>query len=732
MAERRPRWPLIVLGAAMLLGLLARMGTMDDVFLFSPPHAFSEDDHYHLRRILFGLRNAEMLEFDRFMSFPHGAYSWFTDGFDRLLMALVRLSAGAHARMPETVAAASLAIPFLSILALPLVYLLGARLASRPVGALAALVVAVLPAHAFAGLAGVVDHHCIETVLSLGPLLVLAASLEVRTPLRAAAVGALAGALAGATLYFWSGAPLLAVVAACAAGLATVGASTDAWRSRGPALVGYALATLPVTAHAVWQSPLGQKGEYLTFIVSRFHLVFAAILAALLLVWIAVGVWAARGVGDETRRWRRQLGAFAAVILLIGPSVAWLFGARPRHLAEVTAFVRSEGIVAWIEETAALWSSFSQAFAHFSPLLVILPPYAAWRTWCAFRSRDQRPSAALLELAGLAFGALTFLQFRHKVHWVPFAAVAMVRVLFDVHALVAQRRPSLARASALGLGLVALALFYQPLVYLRDVTLGRGGSADTLVACDFIREQTPPAAPPYAVDAQPTYSVLGSWDIGKTIAGVCERPSLGSADAYGEQLEGVLDLMRFFTTDDPAVGAKILDDHRVRYLLLPAQYLKHWEASVSMLGLARAQYLTADGMLTDGAMASLYERLYRFDGNAFAAGTRRLPALRELRLVYESRAPVAGDELPVSKVFERVAGVTLTAQLRPNEPTLLEADLRTNTGRRFTYRDFASADGSGQLRIRYPYVGAVRVRTPGALLTATIPASASGIEIPLR
>jgi len=716
----------------MLLGLVARMGTMDDVFLFSPPHAFSEDDHYHLRRIFFGLRNAQMLEFDRFMSFPHGAYSWFTDGFDRLLMAVVQLSAGKEPRMPETVAAASLTIPILSILALPLVYLLGARLVSRPVGALAALVVAVLPAHAFAGLAGVVDHHCLETVLSLGPLLTFAASLEQRTPARAAAVGALAGALAGATLYFWSGAPLLAVVAACAAGLATLGASTEAWRTRGPALVGYALATLPVTAHAVWQSPLGQKGEYLTFIVSRFHLVFAAILAALLLAWIAAGVWAARGVTDDARRWRRHLGGFAAVIVLVAPPASWLFGARPRHLLEITAFVRSEGIVAWIEETAPLWRSFSQAFAHFSPLLVVLPPYAAWRTWRAFLDREGRPSVALLELAGLAFLALTFLQFRHKVHWVPFAAVSIVRLWFDVHAAIVKRRPTSARAAKLGIALVALALFYQPLVYLRDVGLGRGGSADTLVACDFIREHTPESAPPYAVDAQPRYAVLGSWDIGKTIAGVCERPSLGSADAYGEQLTGVLDLMRFFTTDDPAVGSQILDDYRVRYLLLPAQYLKHWEASVGMLGLSRAQYLTADGMLTDGAMASLYERLYRLDGNAFASGARRLPALRELRLVYESRAPAAGEDLPIAKVFERVAGVTLTAQLSANEPTLVEADLRTNTGRRFTYRDFAAADAQGHLRIRYPYVGAVRVRTPSALYTATVPASASGVDIALR
>ncbi|HUS68268.1 MAG TPA: hypothetical protein VMZ28_27225, partial [Kofleriaceae bacterium] len=389
MAERRPIWPLVVLGAALTIGLLARLSTIEDVFALTTPHAFSEDDHYHLRRIVFGLRNPEMLAFDRFMSFPHGAYSWFTDGFDRLLMAVVRLSAGADATMPEAVAAASLTVPLLSILALPLVFWLGARLVSRAVGALAALLVAVLPAHAFAGLAGVVDHHCIETVLSLGPLLVLAFAIEQRTRARAAAAGALAGTLAGATLYFWSGAPLLWVVGAAAAGLATLGRAR--WRTVGPALVGYALATLPVTAHAVWRSPLGEKGEYLTFIVSRFHVAFAAVLAAALVVWVGTGVWAARP--------RRHLAAFAGVTLGLSLPLAALLGARPRHLAELTAFVRSEGIVAWIDETAPLWRSFPQAFAHFSPLVIALPPYAASVAWRAFCRRDEAPSAALLELA---------------------------------------------------------------------------------------------------------------------------------------------------------------------------------------------------------------------------------------------------------------------------------------------------------------------------------------------
>ena len=93
----------MLLGLAMVLGVLARMDTIHDVFSAPWPHAFSEDDHYHVRRVIFALRNPPlMLDFDRFMSFPHGAYSWWPNGFDRFLSLIVRLAAGATPPRPKS------------------------------------------------------------------------------------------------------------------------------------------------------------------------------------------------------------------------------------------------------------------------------------------------------------------------------------------------------------------------------------------------------------------------------------------------------------------------------------------------------------------------------------------------------------------------------------------------------------------------------------------------------
>jgi dolichyl-diphosphooligosaccharide--protein glycosyltransferase len=727
----KKHWPLLVLGAALVLGLVARMSTIRDVFGGAIPHAFSEDDHYHLRRVYFALRNpGHALDFDPFMSFPHGAWSWFPNGFDRLLTILVRLTAGPLATMAEAVAACSLAIPLFSIAALPLAYLLGRRLHGRAEGALAALVLAVLPAHAFAGLAGVVDHHCVETVLSLAPLLLLAAALDAVTTRRAALLGALSGAAVGFTLFFWSGAPLLTVVIIAAAGLATLGGKGP----RLPALLGFAAALVPATWLAVRAAPLGQRGEYVTFIVSRFHLVFALALSVELLLFCA-GALRARG------RPGLHLLLFLGTNVVIVPLVALTAGLRPSHLDDTTAFVRSAGIVAWIEETAPLYSQWNAASYHFSPLLFVLPVWQSWETWRAFRTRDEcagsppaLPLASLaqggsagrsaLHTAGLLFLVLSFLQFRHKVHWAPFAAVSLVHLFFTL-----RRRLPKGRAATLALVLAALVAAWRPLVWMRDVTLNRAGSAATLDACDFIRTRTPRAADPYAPGAKPAYSVLGAWDVGKTIAGVGERPSLGSADAYGPQLAGVLDLMRFFTTSDPAEASRLLDAYRVRYLLLPPQSVKHWEASIGMLGLPRERFFTPAGLLTDGAITSAYYRLWRFDGVALANANTRLPALRELRLVHESWAD---QEASPSKVFERVPGVLLTATLAPNAPVRLESPQRTDSGRRFVYRDFTTTAADGTLRLRFPYTGRVQVCSPAGCLSALVRDSDSGRDLPLR
>ncbi|MBI4511283.1 MAG: hypothetical protein HY698_16740 [Deltaproteobacteria bacterium] len=720
-----------VLGIALLVGYLVRMSTIDDVFATPVPHAYSEDDHYHLRRVMFGLRNDPlMLERDPFMSYPHGAWSWWPDGFDRLLINAARGLVGPSATMPELVGALSLITPLLSLLALPLVFLLGARLMGWKAGAASALVLALLPAHAYAGMAGLIDHHCIETVLSLAPLLFVGGALDAAGP-RAVLWGMAGGAVMGGSLYFWAGVPLIWVALYGSMALATIGWPRAAWKRTAPALLAMVLAHVATAALAVSTTPLGRASEMSTIMVSRFHLVAAACLGAMLLLWGAAGWWA-RTPG----RHLAVMGGAGAALLAVGAAAR---GVSPSRLAETTAFLRSTGIVAWISETAPLWRSFQGAMGHLTPVFFVLPLVHAWHAGRAFRGRAEQAFPVMAHAAGACFLALTALQFRHKTHWAPFVAVLIVGVVQELYCRArehpAWRGTSLPKAVPLGLGLAVVITMYMPLTMLRDVTLDVSGREELLEACDWLRENTPPAGEPYRPSEQPTYSVLGAWDTGKTISSTCERPSIGSADALGEQLAGVLDVMRFFTTTDEDVARDILDRYHVRYLILPQQLQAHWEASVAMLGLDRQEFFTERGP------ASMYQRLYRFDGAAMQSGALRLPAIRDVRLIYEAGKGSPEQGAPIVKVLERTRGVFLTARLAPSEPAILEAIVVTNKGRTVTYQDYSQADESGQVRWQFPYtertgngtglVSPVRVRTPSSLFHARVEGPLVGQEIPL-
>ena len=724
------RLSLLLLGSALLVGYLLTQQTMPDVFSSGTVAAYGEDDFYHLRRINYALRNGELLAFDRLMSYPDGAYSWWPDGFDGLLLTAVRLIAGEQATRAEVTVVCALMNSLLALLSIPVVYVLAGQLFGPRSAGLAALLAAFAPARVMPGAAGVVDHHCIEVLLSLVPSLLIACALTASRRRNAAIIGGLAGLWVGGCLYFWGGSLLIVVVVCGALALATLARPLPRWHVLAASIAAFAVCCSIAATWAVSQAPLGQQGVYRTYIVSRFHLAFVGLAMVELLLWTAAGWWTARR--QYSRPWLWHLGLFAAGSALLSVGLSLLL--RPVLVAvwEATGFVRSAGIVQWITEVQPAWRDWSAAVGTLSWLGPLLLCFAIGQL--VQHRRD--PRQVMLYATGLSFAGLGMLQFRHLVHFYPFGAALTVGLWFKVSAVLRRRLPDKSRerwGRSLNLAVLLLAVLLCLPQLRRSLyaSLELPGRAEWLQIADWLRLHTPSPEQAYRPRAQPSYAVLAPWDRGKTVTGLGERATLGSPDALGDQLSGVQTLLRFYASSDPQRALNILDEYRVRYVCLGARPASHWKITAGLLNQPAGYYLSPNDRLRKAAVLSMHNRLYRFDGSAIGSPRDMLPAIRWMRLVYESPGP-RGKRGQTVKVFRRTLGVRLTADLPSGAMALIEATIAAGSGRRFFYRDFSQVSARGALDVRFPYceapgrhsnvrmIGPVRVKVAGARLAARV------------
>ena len=144
---------------------------------------------------------------------------------------------------------------------------------------------------------------------------------------------------------------------------------------------------------------------------------------------------------------------------------------------------------------------------------------------------------------------------------------------------------------------------------------------------------------------------------------------------------------------------------------------KNWNDAFAMLGVRferealtiaerlRARYMvtmpsarpdTIEGQLhlADGVGSDSNARLERF--RLITEGPR---GGRPLNAIFDKRAT---SDVPY-KLFEIVAGAILEARTSPGGEVVAEVDLRTPTGREFTYSATVRADEEGLARLRVPY-----------------------------
>jgi len=709
----RSRWLRFALpAAAFALALLVRALPYPTVF--TPAGVFPDgpDAYYHLRRIAFSVASfPRVLEFDPYLAFPDGGRPIWPPLFDFSLAALARAVLGAQPG-PALERWLMWAPPLLGAVCVMAVHALARRAWGARAAALAAFVLAVLPAHFVYSQLGALDHH---VAAALAVTCVLAAGLALLRRAGGAArslvVGALwLGAAQALALLLWPGC-LLGVASVGAALAVCVVASARPAEAVGLArssALAHAFACALVLAFA--RGGAGERwGALSPVVLSGFQPLF---LSAAALCFAALGEVLQRFplAGSRVRRAVAALGIGALVLAVTLAALPGLLSGAGDALGWLT---KSEEFQASVAEsspllmgahgmqTGAAVQLFSRIF-YALPLLLVTVAFAG-RGGEDLRARRVLSGWTLVWLAA----ALVQRRFVNELS-VGFALVVALCAL-DLAASARRRLAQRGAATKLGAAIVAaaagawllapVASFYAPYV----ANLRRASQGEPVRLSGWQPEQrgltqvarwlaahTPPTSGYHAATGTPEYGVLAAWGDGHVLRWVAERPVV--QDNFGDDVSerGFRLAEEYFSATNEAAALAILDDLRVRYVV------------VRGAGSGHAQRY---------APYSLLKRLHKLGGSegrpdgADATSPEPLPALARHRLLYDARAQGGADDgsRPSYKIFEIVPGARLAGRAAPRAEVRVELRLALAQRGRLLYRAStrAGADGSWELVVPY-------------------------------
>ena len=695
----------------VLLALLVRALPFPTVFAASGVYPTGPDAYYHLRRIAYTVVGfPRFLAFDPYLAFPDGGRPIWPPLFDFTLAALARFWLGPQSGAPleRPLMWVSPCFGAATVLAL---FLLARRVWGFRTAWLAALLLALLPAHFMYSQLGNLDHH---SAVALAVTLVFAAGL---TRLRTAgdtSGGLIAGALPlGASLGFalllWPGC-LLAVATVDLALLACI--ATRARREDAVALarrcaLAHAFALLTVSPFA-WDNPWERWGSMSPVVLSRFQPVLLASGAA---CFGLLGESFARvGFPDSiARRWLAALAVGGAALALVGATEPGLvsgagdaWGWLARREVFQASVIESQPLIYGAEGFGT-----EGAVGLFSRLFVALPVLLLALALGARRRADAAPRLFLAAWTTVwLVAAVVQRRFVNELS-VPFALLVAVcaadagraarRVLTGRAPLAAAALASLVLAGWL---LAPIAPFYS--LYLANAHRALQGEPARLSGWEpeqraltrlarWLAEHSPPTAGYWDASQRPEYGVLAAWGDGHLLRYVAERPLVQDnfGDDVGERSFALAEA--YFAEASEAAAVRIAEQLRARYVVVRG---------------------TGSGHSQGYSARSLFARLHKLRGaegsfgGAAGAPELHVPALAQHRLIFDAEAAWGppGGRHPSYKIFEIVPGARITGGARPGAE--VRGELRIAMGRSgrllFSSQTHAGADGRYQLVVPYP------------------------------
>jgi asparagine N-glycosylation enzyme membrane subunit Stt3 len=702
----RPSRPLAALGTALLgaLALWARGSERGAVFEDGLGFARTGDAAYHLHRALATLeRFPEVPAFDPLMNWPHGAYSHWVDGFDRLLalFALVLGAQGDPARASRILVWAPIALGIGGWV----VTLWAARRLYAPsplprgVAFATGTIAAFLPVSLRFSSVGMLDHHVAEVLVVA---LLLGWSLARVTPPGAATARPgfrweLAGALCIAASLDTANVCFAYVVPVAAALLvaALVERGLAQGRLVGSGAPAFAIAA-PLTA-MLYMPSLLQHGQWFSFQFPSlmFPLLLLVAASAIAGACVAARVWpssATESVGRLLLRRTAPFGAFAAVAALVVSQIDAL--ARPFRAALLGHMLRGDPSLSGVDEAMPLlvdglrWPLHH--LGYWALCALVLVPVGVRHLLRVSRGR------ALLLLACLAWALLLALVQQRFVRGL--APLIAIGCALGLHALFFELpTPRLRRIAPLGFVACVLVLSLGHDAVVRRVLPAAPSVPPAVVGASlYLAQHNPPRA--HGPRSGTRRGVLTHWGLGHFMMWPARSGVIANGYLYAAGADG-FDLANRALSGDVAGALAVMDARDLGFLVTGAEFFN----TVRIDSATRAFATAPDGrgVVNGRFVAQLPLAVTLLAGSAVPP--LDVPHAAQLAPRWASADHLSGMAafVPALWVYERVAGARLTGTAPPGGRVHAQLDLSVR-GHALPYVAYADADAGGRFELVLP------------------------------
>jgi oligosaccharyl transferase (archaeosortase A-associated) len=647
------------------------------------------DEYYHMRRIFYTVSHfPNTLWFDSYINYPNGLVITWPPLFDQICAGL-SLAFGQHSQ-PGIEMVSSLVPPLLGALAVIVVYYLVKELFDSRAALLAGFMTAIAPNYLVDTIFASIDHHCLEVLLQLCTIFLIALALT-RVEKRYH-FAALAGLAMAALAYTWLAAVIyLGIFPIFLAVLIALDLKNGAFsRQIGDALLlAFGLALILVLPF--WNDPW----------ISPSFLGLAGMIGAMLLML---------GLGWFIRQRNVSWTAFPLVLLglvLLFLLLFWMTGG----LSGVGNLVSSGVEYLWggkmagkIAEAEPLIYDADSLFATlFSVLGLNLLFTVAGIAACIsyiHSSQGGRRQGQLLLLIWVVDSLLLTLGQKRFLYLSGVSMGVFISILFFFARDLMERRmpkPMYKHTAALAAGLLLLLILPTAsdtaYVAFNSYPEAAGDWHDSLV---WLKDNTVATSFYDNPTQEPEYSVMSEWDYGNWIIYIAQRPVVAN-----NFQAGIEDSAKFYFSESEEEACSVLLKRGSKYIL--ADYFTVYNLLPSLALWANKNiydyfnFEESDGNIIVRPLERFYNttlgRLYLADG----AG------LSHLRLIHESKT-FLGRNPPKSevKIFEYVPGAVIRIKGSRDQKAGALLNLTSNQGRNFVYINEGTHQGDA-FEIRVPY-----------------------------